>query len=70
MYLNIVYVFRCNTVFSVCCLSVTVVISKSDNYVIDLKKSFTDVVRIELVSTEKPFVEFNVSNNISNKNNK
>ena len=44
--------------------------TKSDNYVIDLKKSFTDVVRIELVSTEIPFVEFNVSNNISNKNNK
>ena len=34
--------------------------TKADNYIIDLKKSFTDVVRIELVSTEIPFIEFNI----------
>lgn len=42
----------------------------SDNYIIELKKSYTDVVRVELVSTEIPFVEFNINNNITSKNNK
>ena len=44
--------------------------TRSDNYIIDLKKSFTDVVRIELVSSEIPFVEFNIKNNITAQNNK
>ena len=44
--------------------------TKADNYIIDLKKSFTDVVRIELVSTEIPFIEFNINNNVTSKNNK
>jgi hypothetical protein len=41
----------------------------SNDYKINLKNSFTNVVRIELVSSEIPYIEFNV-NNVTNKNNK
>ena len=40
-----------------------------NNYVLDLKKNFTDVVRIELVSSEIPYIEYNVLETINNKNN-
>lgn len=40
-----------------------------NNYTINLKKNFTDVYSIELVSTEFPFVNNNI-NNINNSNNK
>ena len=39
----------------------------ANNYTIQLKKSFTDIVRIELVSTEIPYVNFNIINNNNNK---
>ena len=45
-----------------------------NNYVIDLKNGFTDVVRIELISTEIPYIEYNINEktnyNITNKTNK
>lgn len=41
----------------------------ASNYTIQLKKSFTDVVRLELVTTEIPFVNFNIKNNVSTQNN-
>jgi len=41
----------------------------SNEYKMNLKKSFTNVVRIELVSSEIPYIEFNI-NNVTNKNNK
>jgi hypothetical protein len=45
-----------------------------NNYTLNLKKNFTDVYSIELVSTEFPFVNNNInnyiSNNINNANNK
>jgi len=41
----------------------------SNAYKLNLKKSFTNVVRIELVSSEIPYIEYNI-NNITNKNNK
>ena len=44
--------------------------TNSNSYTIDLKKSFTNVVRMELISTEIPYVEFNINNNVTNKNNK
>ena len=44
--------------------------TNSNSYSIDLKKSFTNVVRMELISTEIPYVEFNINNNVTNKNNK
>ncbi len=40
-----------------------------NNYTINLKKNFTDVYSIELVSTEFPFVNNNI-NNVNNANNK
>lgn len=42
----------------------------ANDYVIELKKSFTNVVRIELLTTEIPFIDFNINNNINNKKNK
>lgn len=42
----------------------------SNEYTIDLKKSFTDVVRLELITTEIPFIEFNVKKTIEQSNNK
>lgn len=42
----------------------------SNEYTIDLKKSFTDVVRLELVTTEIPFIEFNVKKTIDLSNSK
>ena len=41
----------------------------ANDYTIDLKKSFTNIVRIELVSCEIPYIEFNVKNNINETNN-
>jgi len=38
-----------------------------DNYVINLKKSFDNVVRIELFSTEFPFIDLLVKKNINDK---
>ena len=43
---------------------------KANQYTIELKKCFTDIVRIELVTTEIPYVDFNIKNNISTQNNK
>lgn len=40
----------------------------SNEYTIDLKKSFSDVVRIELITMEIPFIEFNINSINSNKN--
>ena len=40
----------------------------SNEYTINLKKSFTNVVRVELVSTEIPFLDFLIKNNGPNKN--
>jgi hypothetical protein len=42
----------------------------ANDYVSELKKSFTNVVRIELLTTEIPFIDFNINNNINNKKNK
>ena len=42
----------------------------ANHYTIQLKRSFNDVVRIELVSTEIPYVDFNVKNTITLINNK
>lgn len=41
----------------------------ASNYIIDLKKSFTNVVRIELVTSEIPYIDFNIKENINNSNN-
>jgi hypothetical protein len=41
----------------------------SNQYTIQLKKSFSDIVRLELVTSEIPFVDFNIKNNISSGNN-
>jgi hypothetical protein len=41
-----------------------------NNYTINLKKSFTDVYSIELVSTEFPYVDNNINSTVSNINNK
>lgn len=43
---------------------------ESNEYTISLKKNFNDVARIELVSTEIPFLDFLVKSNGKNKNNK
>jgi hypothetical protein len=42
----------------------------ANNYIIKLKKNFNNVVRIELVSTEFPFIDYLVKSYGSNKNNK
>jgi len=42
----------------------------ANNYTIQLKKSFTDVVRLELTTSEIPYVDFNIKNNVSTQNNK
>ena len=41
-----------------------------NNYTINLKKNFTDVYSIELVSSEFPYIDNNIRSNITNKNNK
>lgn len=41
----------------------------ANQYTIQFKKSFSDVVRLELVTSEIPFVDFNIKNNINSKNN-
>ncbi len=41
----------------------------ANNYTISLKKNFTDVVKLELVSSEFPYINNNI-NNINNSNNK
>lgn len=43
---------------------------QSNNYTLDLKKSFTNIVRIEMVTSEIPYIEFNIKNNVNNSNNK
>jgi hypothetical protein len=42
----------------------------ANQYTINLKRSFNDVVRMELVSTEIPYIDFNIINNVSVQNNK
>jgi len=42
----------------------------ANNYLVKLKKNFNNVVRIELVSTEFPFIDYLVKSNGKNKNNK
>lgn len=42
----------------------------SNDYIIELKKSFTNIVRIEMVTSEIPYIDFNIYNNINNSNNK
>lgn len=42
----------------------------SNSYTINLKKSFNNVVRIELVSTEFPYIDFLIKSSGSNSNNK
>ena len=39
----------------------------ANNYTIDLKKSFTNIVRIEMVTSEIPYIDFNIKYNYSNK---
>lgn len=38
-----------------------------NDYIIELKKSFTNVVRIEMVTSEIPYIDFNIVNNSNNK---
>lgn len=42
----------------------------ANNYTIMLKKNFNNVVRIELISTEFPFIDYLIKSSGSNKNNK
>jgi hypothetical protein len=42
----------------------------ANNYIIKLKKNFNNVVRIELVSTEFPFIDYLIKDSGPNKNNK
>lgn len=42
----------------------------ANNYTIDLKKSFTNIVRIEMVTSEIPYIDFNIKNNINTSNNR
>jgi len=42
----------------------------ANQYTVELKKCFTDIVRIELVTTEIPYVDFNIKNNVTTRNNK
>jgi hypothetical protein len=42
----------------------------SNSYTINLKRSFNNVVRIELVSTEFPYIDFLIKSSGSNSNNK
>ena len=42
----------------------------ANQYAINLKRSFTEVIRMELVSTEIPYIDFNILNNVSVQNNK
>lgn len=42
----------------------------ANSYIINLKRTFNDVVRIELVSTEFPYIDFLVKSSQPNKNNK
>jgi hypothetical protein len=41
----------------------------ANNYTLDLKKSFTNIVRIELVTSEVPYIDFNIKNTINSSNN-
>jgi|SaaInlStandDraft_6_1057023.scaffolds.fasta_scaffold02847_3 hypothetical protein len=42
----------------------------ANNYIIDLKKTFNNVVRLEMITSEIPYIDFNIKNNINNTNNK
>ncbi len=42
----------------------------ANNYTLSLKKTFTDVISIEMISSEIPYIDYNVKNNITIKNNK
>jgi hypothetical protein len=42
----------------------------ANNYTIDMKKSFTNIVRMELVTSEIPYIDFNIKGNVNNSNNK
>jgi len=42
----------------------------ANNYTLDLKKTFNNVVRIEMITSEIPYIDFNIRNNINNTNNK
>ena len=41
----------------------------ANNYTIDLKKSFTNIVRIEIITSEIPYIDFNIKNTINSSNN-
>lgn len=41
----------------------------ANNYTIDLKKSFTNIVRMEMITSEIPYIDFNIKNNINKSNN-
>ena len=42
----------------------------ANNYMISLKKTFNDVVRMELISSEIPYIDYNMKANITINNNK
>ena len=42
----------------------------ANNYTIDLKKSFTNIVRMEMITSEIPYIDFNIKNTINKSNNK
>lgn len=41
----------------------------ANNYTIDLKKSFTNIVRMEIITSEIPYIDFNIKNTINKSNN-
>jgi 7-cyano-7-deazaguanine synthase in queuosine biosynthesis len=41
----------------------------ANNYTIDLKKSFTNIVRMEMITSEIPYIDFNIKNTINKSNN-
>ena len=42
----------------------------ANNYTLELKKSFTNIVRMEMITSEIPYIDFNVKNTINDSNNK
>ena len=41
----------------------------ANNYTVDLKKSFTNIVRMEMITSEIPYIDFNIKNTINKSNN-
>lgn len=41
----------------------------ANNYTLDLKKSFTNIVRMEMITSEVPYIDFNIKNTINSSNN-